>query len=142
LDPVNSPENTGLFLTREQYETILLDVWLHKEEEACGLVGGVLPSAIKIYPVANALHSPTRFRMDAHEQVRALMDIEQNGWELLAIYHSHLQGPGEPSETDKNEFAYPGVIYLIVDLSKSKQTLRGFKLLYSSWIEIPINIKD
>ena len=140
LDPVSLTEGAGLTLTRDQFEEMLVDVRRHSDEEACGLAGGILSTVEKIYPITNALHSSTRFRMDATEQVRALMEIEQNGWELLAIYHSHVKGPGRPSETDTKEFAYPGVAYLIFDLSDGGQELRGFRMDGGKWVEIAITI--
>jgi proteasome lid subunit RPN8/RPN11 len=83
-------------------------------EEACGLLAGQTQGQVeKVFPVANRLHSPSRFEMDPHEQLRAFIDIETAGLELLAIYHSHPLGPAEPSPTDFAEFAYPGVVYLI-----------------------------
>ena len=139
---VNSPGNYQFHISRAQYEEMLHDVRIHDGEEACGLIGGKQGDSLKIFPVTNSLHSPTRFRMDASEQVKALMEIERNGWELLAIYHSHLLGPGNPSETDTAEFAYPGVSYLIFNLSENSQVLRGFQMIAGEWIEIPVMISD
>lgn len=83
-------------------------------EEACGLLAGkTLGQVEKVFPVANRLHSPSRFEMDPREQLRAFIDIEAAGLELCAIYHSHPLGPAAPSPTDLTEFAYPGVVYLI-----------------------------
>ncbi len=83
-------------------------------EEACGLLAGQAPGQVEsVFPVANRLHSPSRFEMDPHEQLRAFLDIEAADLELLAIYHSHPHGPPEPSPTDRAEFASPGVVYLI-----------------------------
>lgn len=83
-------------------------------EEACGLVGGRHGRAELVLPVTNRLHSATRFEMEPGELVRGLQRLEDvEKFELLAIYHSHLQGQGEPSETDRAEFYYPGVAMLI-----------------------------
>jgi proteasome lid subunit RPN8/RPN11 len=135
-------EDTGLSLTHEQFDEMLFHVRQLVDEEACGLVGGKAATALKVYPVTNALHSPTRFRMEARGQIKALMEIEHNGWDLLAIYHSHLKGSGKPSETDTAEFAYPGVSYLIFNLSGTVQILRGFHMIAGEWIEIPVVISN
>ena len=90
-------------------------------EEACGLLGG-LPADLgrgqparctAVLPVTNADHSPVRFSMDPEEQLRAFHWIEEQGLELVGIFHSHPTGPSHPSATDLAEFAYPGVLYLI-----------------------------
>ena len=98
-------------------------------EEACGMLGGAFsagpggPAIAQVaLPVTNALHSPVRFRMDPHEQLKAFNRLDEQGLDLVAIFHSHPTGPEHPSLTDLAEFAYPGVFSLIlstrpVDLS-------------------------
>jgi proteasome lid subunit RPN8/RPN11 len=88
-------------------------------EEACGLLGGALGAdgtarAVLAMPVENILHSPVRFRMEPLAQLRAMQAIEAAGLDLLAIFHSHPNGPQKPSPTDLAEFAYPGVLSLIL----------------------------
>ena len=95
------------------YHQMLGDVRRRKDEEACGLVAGKNGHAMHVYVITNELHSPTRYRLEPMEQIAAFFDMERRGIDLLAIYHSHLNGPGYPSETDRAEFAYPGVITLI-----------------------------
>lgn len=121
---------------------MLCNVVTQCTEEACGLIGGMNNKAIKIYPITNSLHSPTGFRMDAAEQVKAMSEIERNGWELLAIYHSHLRGPEYPSVTDTAEFAYPGVAYLIFDLSGTSPAIHGFQMVDGEWTENPVVIDE
>ena len=89
-------------------------------EEACGVLGG-LPAvsdepaaAVLALPVENALHSRVRFRMEPSAQLQAFYALEEQGLELLAVFHSHPRGPEHPSPTDLAEFAYPGVLSLIL----------------------------
>ena len=95
-------------------------------EEACGFVAGTDNLATKVYSVSNELHSTTRFRMESGEQIRIILEIEQQGLDLLAIYHSHPKGPGCPSVTDQAEFAYPGVITLIWSPSATGWECRAY----------------
>jgi proteasome lid subunit RPN8/RPN11 len=89
-------------------------------EEACGLFGGRITTDGLVFhaecwlPVENALHSPVRFRMDPTAQLDGFRAIEEAGLELVAFFHSHPHGPNHPSPTDLGEFAYPGVLSLIV----------------------------
>jgi proteasome lid subunit RPN8/RPN11 len=82
-------------------------------EEGCGILAGNERIASKIYRITNALHSPIRFQMDANEQVKAFLEIESLGLEIIAIYHSHPEGPSIPSETDLAEYAYPDVVSIV-----------------------------
>ena len=45
-----------------------------------------------------------------------MMEIEDNGWALGAIYHSHTRSPAYPSQTDVNLAFYPDALYVIVSL--------------------------
>jgi [CysO sulfur-carrier protein]-S-L-cysteine hydrolase len=111
-------------------------------EEACGLVGGKKDISEVVYTVLNDLKSPVRFRMNALEQVHALLRIEESGLDLLAIYHSHPAGPAHPSQTDLDEFAYPGVPYLIWYLQDGVWNCHAFSVGGGIFTEIPFTVSE
>jgi proteasome lid subunit RPN8/RPN11 len=85
--------------------------------ECCGMVGGRDGEASVVIPVENAAASPLRFEMDPQGQYDALKAIEDDGGELLAIYHSHTKSAAYPSQTDVNQAVnWPDAIYVIVSL--------------------------
>jgi [CysO sulfur-carrier protein]-S-L-cysteine hydrolase len=85
--------------------------------ECCGMVGGSDGEASVVIPVVNSAASPLRFEMDPQGQYNALKAIEDDGGEMLAIYHSHTKSPAYPSQTDVNQAVnWPDAIYLIVSL--------------------------
>lgn len=85
--------------------------------ECCGLIGGVDGVATDIHRVPNAAASPLRFEMDPQEQYNAWKAIEDDGKELLGIYHSHTKSAAYPSQTDVNQaVAWPDPIWVIVSL--------------------------
>ena len=85
--------------------------------ECCGMVGGVDGEASVVVPVVNSAASPLRFEMDPQGQYDALKSIEDDGKEMLAIYHSHTKSAPYPSQTDVNQAVnWPDAIYLIVSL--------------------------
>jgi [CysO sulfur-carrier protein]-S-L-cysteine hydrolase len=85
--------------------------------ECCGLVGGVDGEATEVIRVENAAASPLRYEMEPKAQYDAYRAIEDQGHELLAIYHSHTKSAAYPSQTDVNQaVAWPDQIYLIVSL--------------------------
>ena len=61
------------------------------------MVGGLGQMARQVIQIENELHSPVRFRMAALAQLHGFDQIEGQGWELMAIFHSHPQGPAYPS---------------------------------------------
>jgi proteasome lid subunit RPN8/RPN11 len=67
--------------------------------------------------VENAAASPLRYEMDPKAQYEAWKSIEDEGRELLAIYHSHTKSAAYPSQTDVNQAVnWPDALYLIVSL--------------------------
>ena len=82
-------------------------------EESCGLLAGFDNKVTIELPIANQLHSPTKYFMEPMELYKALVKIETLKLDLLGIFHSHPKGPSRPSETDIKEFLYPGVATII-----------------------------
>jgi [CysO sulfur-carrier protein]-S-L-cysteine hydrolase len=103
----------------------------HAREEApnecCGMIGGSDGSAATVYRSINAEASPLRYSLDANDQFRIMRELEENGEDLLAIYHSHTASGAYPSQTDVNLAAYPDTVYLIVSLQRPDDPdVRGF----------------
>ena len=98
--------------------------------ECCGMVGGRDGEASVVVPVLNSAASPLRFEMDPQGQYNALKSIEDDGGELLAIYHSHTKSAAYPSQTDVNQAQnWPEPIYVIVSLADSENPdVQGFHL--------------
>lgn len=85
--------------------------------ECCGMVGGVDGEASVVIPVVNSAASPLRFEMDPQGQYNALKALEDDGKELLAIYHSHTKSAAYPSQTDVNQAVnWPDAVWVIVSL--------------------------
>jgi proteasome lid subunit RPN8/RPN11 len=108
-------------------------------EEGCGLIAGRDGQALRLYPVENRLHSPVAYEMEPAQQVRAIVALEAEGLELLAIYHSHPDGPARPSATDMAHAYYPDQAYVIVSLAdRRRPSLRAFMIQDGSVREITV----
>ncbi len=114
-DPVNGSAR-AFHLPEALWQEMLAHVIACLPEEACGLIGsspGENTAAV-VLPIENELHSQVRFRMAPTEQLKAFYWLEDRNLDLVAIFHSHPHGPRHPSATDLAEFAYPGVLMLIL----------------------------
>jgi [CysO sulfur-carrier protein]-S-L-cysteine hydrolase len=126
-DPGKIEMSALLTITGQQRQAMLTHVLVCLPEEACGILSGAQDGVINsVIPITNELHSQTAFRMDPEEQIRAFLDIEKRNQELIAVYHSHPNGPAGPSERDINQFLYPGVVQLIWSRQDSVWSLNGF----------------
>jgi proteasome lid subunit RPN8/RPN11 len=132
---------SGIYLTPEHWAQMETDVATKAPEEACGFVVGEMYQSRVIIPVTNILHDVYRFRMDPEEQLRAFLLVEEKGWEILAVYHSHPHGICSPSATDYDELTFPGIIYLIWYQDASKWHCRGYIMQAQAGTgEVPIII--
>jgi len=96
--------------------------------ECCGVIasdGDGRP--IKVFPMRNADASPATYRLDGKEQLKVFDEIDDRGWELWAIYHSHTHSEAYPSETDVRLAFYPETRYILVSLAhRESPVLRSF----------------
>ncbi|MGE5225487.1 MAG: M67 family metallopeptidase [Planctomycetaceae bacterium] len=95
--------------------------------ECCGLIAAEGGTPVKVFPMKNADASPVTYRLDGKEQLRVFEEMDERGWELWGIYHSHTHSEAYPSETDIKLAFYPDARYLLLSLQDRQQpVLRSF----------------
>ncbi len=117
-----------LTIREGQYSRILTHVRQSLPMEACGLLAGKDEIVEKLYLISNKLKSPTRFLMDPLEMLQSFQEMEADGNDLLAMFHSHPQGPDHPSESDIAEFNYPGILSLIIYPAGELFSMKAFSI--------------
>jgi proteasome lid subunit RPN8/RPN11 len=96
--------------------------------EACGLLAGN-GRVEHFYPMTNADRSPMTYRLDPREQIRVFNEIEDRGWELAGIFHSHTHTEAYPSPTDRAQAFYPEAFHVLVSLAdREAPVVRGFTI--------------
>lgn len=98
---------------------------------ACGLLGGTIEGDVKtiekVYLLTNIDESNEHFSMDPKEQLSAIKDIRQNGYQMIGNFHSHPESPSRPSEEDKRLAFDPNIEYLILSLMDAENpVLKAF----------------
>jgi len=107
-------------------------------DEACGLLGGHDGNAEVMLPVRNDLQSATRFRMNASEQIQAILWLEAQCLDMIGIFHSHPRGPETPSEMDLQEHAYPECAAIICSNPNEDWVIRAFSIQEGRALEIEL----
>jgi proteasome lid subunit RPN8/RPN11 len=109
--------------------------------ECCGLVAGESGVPVKVFTLRNADASPVSYRSDPKDQLRAFQQIDEEGWDLLCIYHSHTHSEAFPSETDRRLALYPDARYLVLSLSDTEHpVVRAFRILEGEVAEEELTI--
>jgi proteasome lid subunit RPN8/RPN11 len=123
------------------YEELVEHARTERPNECCGLIGGENGEPRTVYRARNAEASPLRYNLDPQDQFRIMTEMDENGEELSAIYHSHTASPAYPSQTDINLAAYPDTVYLIVSLAEGEEPLRGFEIRDGEVSEVELAVE-
>ena len=135
-------EEACLHIKRPLFQTMLAHLQTHYPLEACGLLAGTGNHAVYLYAIDNVLASPVAYEMDPQQQLQAMLDLEAQGWEMTAIFHSHPTGPEQPSATDITQSYYPECVYIIVSLLDRKMpVVRGFRIENGRYHEVRLSVE-
>jgi proteasome lid subunit RPN8/RPN11 len=96
--------------------------------ECCGLIAAdAAGRPVKVFAMRNADASPVTYRLDGKEQLKIFDEMEAEGWDLWAIYHSHTHSEAYPSETDIRLAFYPEARYIVMSLvDRELPVIRSF----------------
>ena len=97
--------------------------------ECCGVIAAEHGVPVKVFPMRNADASPVTYRLEPKEQLKVWDELDEQGWDLWGIYHSHTHSEAYPSETDRRQAFYPEAYYILLSLQdREKPVLRFFTI--------------
>jgi proteasome lid subunit RPN8/RPN11 len=109
------------------YDEIVAQALRELPNEACGLIAADDGTPVKLFPMTNADASSETYRLDGKEQLRAFDELDERGWDLWGIYHSHTHSEAYPSATDRKLAFYPDSRYLVLSVAdRDAPILRSF----------------
>ena len=119
-----------LTLPRSHVKEIIAHAIEDDPKECCGIIAGSNGDATKLYRAINAEASPYRYNVDPKDLLRIYRDLEGQGWDVLAIYHSHTHTEAYPSPTDVRLAFWSEAYYVLVSLQDAeKPVVRAFRIL-------------
>ena len=138
---------SGLILSLALVQRMLAHARSELPNEACGLLAGSLSEgrATAFHATRNAEASPLRYNVHPDDLVRVIFGIEDDGEDLVAIFHSHTRSPAVPSATDRRTAQYPDAIYVLATLADPEATpsdsLRAWRIRGGVSTEVPLRIR-
>jgi proteasome lid subunit RPN8/RPN11 len=135
-------------ISRELLDQLVSHVLEDPANEICGVVAieanGAAAGhrrAVHVYRARNIHLSPLRFEIDPNDLLRLSNEIDERGWEIGAIYHSHVRSEPAPSQTDINYAAnWPGVEWIIVGLASGPPDVRSYLIEEGQVGEVPLEV--
>ena len=109
--------------------------------ECTGIIAGTDGKFHKLYRMTNVENSPYRFSWDSKELISVWNELEDNGWEQRAVYHSHTHSEAYPSTTDVRLAAWPEAYYVIISLmDKANPAVRAFRIVEGTITEEELQV--
>ena len=98
-----------------------------RPNEACGTLAAADGAIVEVFRMTNASGSPVRYSLDSKEQFAVYKKLDEMGWDLGGVFHSHTRTGAYPSPTDVR-LATEDVPYVIVSLAQDPPVIRAFRI--------------
>ncbi len=136
----------GLVIPREIADEMIEHCLAGRPNEACGLLAESGGRVVKVFRMSNAAASPVRYSLEPREQLAVYNKLDENGWEIAGVFHSHTHTKAYPSPTDVR-LALEDVPYVIVSLMGPQAVIKAFRIQKENWTddeghieEIPVEV--
>ena len=120
--------------------------------ECCGIITGKDGAAATFYRTRNAEASPFRYSIDPRDILKVEREMDDDGLQVLVIYHSHVASEAYPSPTDVRLSQwpgtdppmdlYPGAHYVLISLKdRHNPAVRAYTITSGVLAEVEIEVE-
>jgi [CysO sulfur-carrier protein]-S-L-cysteine hydrolase len=139
--------NAELRLSQELAVEMIEHCQAGRPNEACGILASSDGEVVSVFRMSNAAGSPVRYALDPKEQFAVYRKLDELGWDLGGVFHSHTHTEAYPSPTDLR-LASEDVPYVIVSLADDEPDIRAYRITKANWddetgevAEIPVSVR-
>ena len=118
-------------LPAEVRRAILAHARREAPRECCGFLIGRGGRVLHAAALRNIAENPrARFQIDPREHIVLRRELRRlsPALEIVGVYHSHPDGPSEPSVRDRREAHYREWLYVIAIGASDKFRLRAYRI--------------
>ena len=135
-----APQSRGLVFPDDAFAEMIAAAYAAYPLEACGLLVGVpagrhqqgadttVATVHRFVPCTNEAASAKVYAIPGKELLRAERAAEDDGLEIVGVFHSHTHTEPYPSPTDVAQAADPTWHYVIVSLKRESPEARCYLL--------------
>jgi [CysO sulfur-carrier protein]-S-L-cysteine hydrolase len=132
-----------LTLSSVQREAIVATCIRALPNEGCGLLLGTSEGIVHdVVASVNVADSARIYEIDPKVLLRATRRADDEGLEVIGVFHSHTHSAAYPSPTDVRQAPDPSWHYLLVSLLDSPPDLRSFRVVGDAVDEEPLAVAD
>jgi proteasome lid subunit RPN8/RPN11 len=119
-----------LYLTETVYDAVVAHAREGKPQEVCGILRGQGRRVSDVVRGRNVAADPIKDYVIDPQTLLRQFDFEEEGDEMVAIYHSHPVSPAYPSASDAWNAHYPDLAYVICSLEEDETpVVRAFRMM-------------
>lgn len=137
--PVHGIVDVAMTLTisREQSARLIALAASSPRNEVCGLLLGQLGRVEQVRQARNVAPEPDRiFEIDPGALFKAIREERAGGMKLIGCFHSHPAGDARPSQTDFDQAAIDGRVWVII----AGGELAAWRRTADAFVEVEIEI--
>jgi proteasome lid subunit RPN8/RPN11 len=99
-------------------------------DEGCGLLLGTRDGVVSdVIPSPNIAASAKIYEIDPKVLLRTFRRADDEGLEVLGVFHSHTHSPAYPSPTDIRQAPDPGWHYVLISLATVRADVRSYSVV-------------
>ena len=141
MPAVSVPRNDPpLSFPAQAYAEMLAAAYNAYPLEACGLLVGTGSHVHRFVPCTNEAASARVYTIPGKELLRAEMAAEDDGLEVIGVFHSHTHSEPYPSPTDIAQAPDPNWQYVIVSLKREAPEARSYRIVEGAVSDVPISV--
>ena len=110
--------------------------------EGCGLLLGSSDGLVADVVVsANVANSAKVYEIDSKVLLRAYRRADEEGIEVMGVFHSHTHSEAYPSPTDVAQAPDPTWHYVLISLRDADTVMRSYRILEGEISEEPVEVR-
>jgi proteasome lid subunit RPN8/RPN11 len=130
-----------LTLNTDQRDAILATCIRALPNEGCGLLLGSVDGVVReVVASTNVADSAKVYEIDPKVLLRAYRRADDEGIEVLGVFHSHTHSEAYPSPTDVRQAPDPSWHYVIVSLRGTPAELLSYRVVDEAVSAEPVKI--
>jgi proteasome lid subunit RPN8/RPN11 len=112
-------------------------------DEGCGLLLGTTPGVVlDVVPSANVAHSAKVYEIDPKVLLRTFRRADDEGLEVIGVFHSHTHSPAYPSPTDIRQAPDPTWHYVLISLLSVPADVRSYSVVQGQVAEEEVRVEE
>ena len=139
------PKIRKIVLKNEHVEMMFAETEKEYPKEACGVILGQLKRGIakvqELVFTKNVAESSVHFVIDPEALYRILIHAEEEGEEMVGIFHSHPM-VAKPSGVDQPFMEVNPIVWVILGILKDRTDIAAYQWYKNSIYPVEIVVKD